>query len=86
MWVCKLWSGRKIGRLTKRQFYYQPKKFDHKHRYIFGGQRMCTGEGSKDKIRREKRRGKLHWLCWGLFSADSIIWTEGNKGTTWRLQ
>ena len=27
---------------------------------LFGVQIMCTGEGTTDKIRREKRRGKLH--------------------------
>ena len=47
---------------------------------------MWTGEENTDKIRREKRPGKLHWLCWGLFSAYSNIWIEGNKGTVWRLQ
>ena len=27
---------------------------------FFGVQRMCTGEGTTDKIKIEKRRGKLH--------------------------
>ena len=30
-------------------------------------QRMCTGDGATDKIRRGKRRRKLHWICWRLF-------------------
>ena len=47
---------------------------------------MFTGEGSIDKIRIGKRAGKLCCLCWGLFPANSIIWTEVNTGTTSRLQ
>ena len=47
---------------------------------------MCTGEGSKDKIIRGKISGELRCLCWGLFSANSIILTEGNKGTESRHQ
>ena len=41
---------------------------------------MCTRDGSMDKIIRGKRAGKLCCLCWGLFSANPIRWTEGNKG------
>ena len=52
----------------------------------FGVQIMCTGEGTTDKIGRGKRCRKVHWLCWGLFSANSIRWTEGNKGTALRLK
>ena len=47
---------------------------------------MCTGEGSTDKIIRGKRPGKPHWLSWGLFSANSARWTEGNKRTASILQ
>ena len=48
--------------------------------------RMCTGEGNTDKIIRGNRDRKVDWLCWGLFLANSIRWTEDSKGTSWRLQ
>ena len=35
-------------------------------------QRMCTGEVTTDKIRRGKRRGKPHWLWWGLFQLTPL--------------
>ena len=47
---------------------------------------MCTVEGSTDKIRIVKRPVKLCWLCWELFSAKSVRWTEGGIGTEWILQ
>ena len=44
---------------------------------------MCTGEGTTDKIRRGKRLRKLHWLCWGLFSANATRRTEWIKWPLW---
>ena len=38
---------------------------------FFGVQIVCTREGTTDKIRTGKRRRKIHWLCWGLFSANA---------------
>ena len=47
---------------------------------------ICTGDISTERIRRGKREWKLCCLCSGLFSANSVRWIEGNKGTASRHQ